>query len=272
MIKRDFILVLLLCLVSSSAFALKTPKGGKYDHRVRYVDYKPGQVYRITAHYGWSTHIMFSPGETIKNPGIAMGDDNAWHIAPIGNSLFIKPKEDEPDTNMTVLTSKRTYNFLLQAHDSKSGPHPKDMIFQVAFRYPDEERAIAKAKANAKRLQDKLNDKDAIFASNMNYWVKGSDAVAPARAFDDGRFTYLTFKPAQDIPAIFLKNDDGTESLVNRHVEGRTVTIHKISKHFVLRKGNSVACLVNESFSLDGKGTPTGSTDPDVVRTIKGAK
>ena len=40
---------------------------------------------------------------------------------------------------------------------------------------------------------------------------------------------------------------DGTEMLLNSHVEGDTVVIHETAKHFVLRLGKSVLGLENRS-------------------------
>ncbi len=269
--KNKLWLILLLSF-PMTANALEVPKGGPKDHRVRYINYDPSEVVKITAHYGWSTHIQFADEESIKDPGIAMGDENAWTIAPIGNHLFLKPKEDQAGTNMTVLTSHRTYNFELLAHESQSGSKTDDMMFQVVFRYPEVEQAIALAKEESKHLRDLMNDKDVIVSKNMNYWIMGSEDISPSKTFDDGRFTRITFPPGNDKPAIFIENEDGTESLVNRHVEGDTIVVHKVSRKLILRKGNQVACLVNKSYGLAGRGTPTGSTDPDVVRVIKGAK
>jgi type IV secretion system protein VirB9 len=46
--------------------------------------------------------------------------------------------------------------------------------------------------------------------------------------------------------------------------------IQSLSKKFVLRKGNSVACVFNESFDPIGTENKTGTTIPGVERVIKG--
>jgi type IV secretion system protein VirB9 len=62
-------------LIATHSLALEVPRGGPYDKRVKFVDYKAAEVVKIVGHYGFSTHIQFGAGETIEQ--IAMGDDGA---------------------------------------------------------------------------------------------------------------------------------------------------------------------------------------------------
>ena len=167
-------LMLILCLAALplSAAALEIPKGGEFDARVKFIDYNPAEVVGVTAHYGYSTHIEFAPGESILK--IGMGDRQAWDIGKLGNHLFVKPVGDQAGTNMTVLTDKRVYNFELSAHASKRGarPKPNDMFFQVKFRYPEDEALQAQAIAKNNTLQNRLNQHDENAPQNWNYWVK----------------------------------------------------------------------------------------------------
>lgn len=267
--------VLALALGMSQAFALETPQGGAYDNRVKFINYNAAEVVKLVGHYGYSTHLQFSPAESVQQ--IAMGDKDAWEVAPIGNHIFIKPKADDATTNMTVITSRRVYNFELSAHWSQNGahPHPNDMFFQVSFRYPEEIAARAQAEAEAKRLQARLNQKDDPKPANWNYWAKGSKEVTPSKAFDNRRFTFLTFDNNAEMPAIYVVNADGSESLVNTHIDPEspnTIVVHKVARQLVMRKGNSVACIFNESYDPEGVTNPNGTTIPGVQRVIKGSE
>lgn len=268
-------IALAACLgVGGNAYALEIPHGGPLDKRVRFIDYKAAEVVQLVGHYGFSTHIQFSPSEAVQQ--IAMGDKEAWEVAPVENHIFIKPKGEKAETNMTVITSRRVYNFELQAHWSQNGahPHPNDMLFQVNFRYPEEIAARAKAEAEAREMQARLNQSDNPVPANWNYWAKGSDEVTPSKAFDDGRFTFLTFTNNSEMPAIYVVNPDGTESLVNTHIDPEnpdTIVVHKVAAQLVMRKGNSVACIFNKSYDPEGVTNNRRTTIPGVERVIKGS-
>lgn len=258
---------------SGNIYALETPAGGPLDKRVRFIDYKAEEVVELIGHYGFSTHVHFSPAETVQH--IAMGDKDAWAVAPVGNHIFIKPTGEKATTNMTVITSRRVYNFELSAHWSQNGahPHPNDMLFQINFRYPEEIAAREKAEAEAREMQERLSQAAEPVAANWNYWSKGATEVTPSKAFDDGRFTYLTFTNNSEMPAIYVVNPDGSESLVNTHIDPEnpeSIVVHKVAQQLVMRKGNSVACIFNKSFDPKGVPNQNGTTIPGVERVIKG--
>lgn len=270
---KKLALLLMLSLPMAGVHALDTPKPGKNDHRVRYVDYVPGEVVKLVAHFGYQINIVFAEGETVLPKGVYMGDGEAWKFATMGNNVFIKPKEENGRTNMTILTNRRSYTFDLTSHWSKKNRSDSDdMYFQVNFRYPAEEAARTAAVAAAQAAKRRLDDKMArtFETVNTNYTVQGSDELAPDEASDDGTFTKLTFKGNRPFPAVYVVNADGSESLVDRTVEGRTLVLHLTAKKFVLRKGNTVACVFNESYDPIGRENTTGTTIPGVVRTIKG--
>lgn len=269
---KAVLLVLVAVLAPISAAALEIPAPGTFDDRMKFVDYNPDEVFGITGHYGFATHIQFAPNERIRK--IALGDPQAWEIGPVDNHLFLKPKADQAETNMTVLTNRRVYSFELGAHASLRGAHPEpnDMFFQVKFRYPEDEARRAQYLAKGQVLEDRLRQGAGAEARNWNYWVKGDETLAPNKAYDDRRFTYLTFANNKEMPAIYVENQDGSESLVNTHVEGDVIVVHKIARKLVLRKGLQVACVFNREFDPNGVSNVTGTTVPGVQRVIKGGE
>lgn len=275
-------LALLAFLLPALALAEVTPSKGDYDPRVRIVDYNPLNVVKLATFYGVSTHVQFGEGETIRD--VAVGDDQAWKVVPRGNHLFIKPQAEKADTNVTVITDRRTYQFALvvqprRVKDSTAWADP-NLIFSLAFRYPDEEAAKAAAAAKKEALQGRLGEikgklTDATKAGqNFDYWVAGSSEISPTAARDDGRFIYLTFTNNRDMPAVYSVDEDGSEALINTNViDGNTIVVQRLVRHLMLRKGNAVASVVNKSFNLDGGiDNTTGTVSPDVERVIKGAK
>ncbi len=266
--------LLLACL---NAVALETPHSGELDKRVRHINYQAEQVVKLVGHYGFATDVAFAQKESIKQ--IAMGDSEAWSVTPVANHVFIKPKAQKAITNMTVLTTsntgKRVYHFELSAHWSQHGSHPSpnDMMFTIDFRYPAALHEANMTKQHQQALDRQLNSSQLPQVHNRNYLYKGDDNIIPLRAFDDGRFTYLTFDRKQDLPAIYIVNSDNSESLVNSNVNPHypdTVIIQRIVKQLVLRHGNTVLCLFNQNFKAETPAKYQTSNISNVIRKVKG--
>lgn len=274
-------LVCIALLIPALAWAELTPPKGAFDSRVRVVDYNPADVVKLTTFYGVSTHVQFGAKEEIKD--VAVGDQQAWDIVPRGSHLFIKPKAQKADTNVTVVTDKRVYQFALiveprNVRDATAWRDP-NLVFSLSFRYPDEEAARLTAQARAAEAKAAQSDVKGKLAEakkrdeNRDYWVAGSEEVSPTAARDDGRFIYLTFSNNRDMPAVYSVDEEGKEALVNTNVEGNEIVVQRMVRKLTLRKGNAVACVVNKSFDLNGgRDNSTGTVAPDVERVIKGAQ
>lgn len=250
--KISILISLLILLVSSQqVFSVKLPKPGKTDPRIKTFTYNPRDIYRINAHYGYSSHIIFASDENIEH--VSIGDSLAWHIVPKANHLFLKPIEDHAGTNLTVLTNKRAYNFVLSAKEAKN-IDDKTLTLAISFYYPEEElKRVLEAERKAKILDEEnaeFINRERVDASNWNldYTKKGSEVITPIHVFDDGKFTYFQFPPEIDIPAIFLVDENKKESLVNFHLNGKYVVVQKIGKQFILRHGDFATCIFNEQY------------------------
>lgn len=103
------------------------------DSRIKTYIYNPNEVYLLVLHFGFQSHIEFDKNEEIQT--ITLGDSYAWKITPLGNRLFIKPMEKNIRTNMTILTSKRAYQFDIVAKDADDGSE-KDLVYLIRFYYP----------------------------------------------------------------------------------------------------------------------------------------
>lgn len=272
-------LLLVACLLPAAASAEVTPPKGQFDPRVRVVDYNPLNVVKLRTFYGVSTHIQLAEGETVKD--VAMGDAQAWKIKPRGNHIFIKPEGTHADTNMTIVSDRRTYQFVLAVQPlSRKDPSAysdTNLVYSLTFNYPEEEAAgkaiVATRKAKAADLKTKLaSAKNDI--RNLDYWVAGSEEISPTVAYDDGRFIYLSFSNNRDMPAIYSVDPQGKEALINTNViDGKTIVIQRMVPSLMLRKGDAVASVINKSFNLNnGIDMTTGTVSPEVERLIKGAE
>jgi type IV secretion system protein VirB9 len=265
-----FTLPMLLLLTPIFVAAETIPKGGPYDARIKTVTYNPSDVVKIIGHYGYSTDIEFAADEHVQS--VALGDSLAWAVAPVGSHLFVKPREDNAVTNATVVTNKRVYQFSLDARHvtGLTGAHSTGMFFEVRFRYPEDVAALAQARraqANHAQLVAKLDA--APKPVNWDYYACGERSLWPSEIFDDGRFTYLRFPNAQEIPAIFIINADGSESLVNGEMSHDDYVVQTTARKFILRRGKSVACIQNRNYNPRGSATPTNTVSPNVQRTLR---
>jgi type IV secretion system protein VirB9 len=270
-----------------SAQAVEVPQGSKFDGRIKYVSYNSGDVVSVNAYPGLGIQIVFAPHEKILD--IASGFTQGWEFMDRRNILYVKPKSIrsgetlfEPeagkwDTNLLVTTSVRMYAFdlhLLSMAGSKA-TQQRNASYRVQFSYPEDEAAEARRKETLKRVDEGRKQPPV----NWNYTMqagKNSDSIAPSMAWDDGRFTYLRFPNNRDFPAAFLVGGDKAESIVNSHLESTKpggakdiLVIHRVARELVLRFGDSVVGVYNESFDPDGLPTDTGATVPGVERTMR---
>lgn len=270
---RMLVIALLLPVLASAEV---TPQKGPFDPRVRVVDYNPLNVVKVRTFYGVSTHVQLAEGESVKD--VAIGDDQAWNVKPRGNHIFIKPKAEKADTNLTIITDRRTYQFVLvvqpRSRKDPSAYSDTNLVYSLMFQYPNEDASakatVASRKARAADLKTKLASAAAT-ARNFDYWVAGSDEISPTAAYDDGRFIYLTFSNNRDMPAVFAVDAQGKEALINTHViDGKTIAIQRMLPSLMLRKGDAVASVINKSFDANsGVDSVTGTVSPAVERTIK---
>jgi type IV secretion system protein VirB9 len=259
------------------------PQKGADDTRVRVIEYNPMNVVKVMTFYGVSTHIQFDASETITVKSV--GDENAWTIKDEGNHLFVMPKAENADTNLTVLTNKRVYHFVLivQNRDKQDAKAWKDpaLIFSLTFRYPEEDaakqaEAVKQAVLHARlqSVKESLSSAASKANENTDYWVAGSQEISPTSARDDGRFIYLTFSNNRDMPAVYSVDEHEKEALINTNViDGNTIVIHRLVRRLMLRKGEAVASVVNRSFDLDGgRDNITGTISLDIERKVRGAQ
>lgn len=151
----SYLLTLMLALISFSitSNAACSPEGSKFDSRIQYVNYNPGDIVVIKALSKAGLRIVFNSSETIID--FAIGFSQGWEIRVRKNILYIKPQvarvhddnillpeEKIWDTNLMVTTNSRMYDFDLQLIDICSGHQSsknKVGTYRVEFRYPEEE-------------------------------------------------------------------------------------------------------------------------------------
>lgn len=294
---------LLSSFVLTPCFALDIPTQSPLDSNIQYSDYQANNVVEITAYIGMATHIVFDKDEKVEL--VRSGFSEGWEFEQSANHLFLKAKSivgtetvidrsgqeviqeisippniKDWKTNLIVVTNKRNYSFLLSLADGDKGR--RQNTYRLSFQYPTEKVvqdkvAATKALEKEKLVKAKVAAVSAIETKNWKYVQqvgKNSRNIAPYRAWDNGRFTYLSFKKNSEIPAIFMVSETGQETLVNINIDINhpdTVIIQRIAKQFVLRLDDSVVGITNQGFNTLSVDNSTGTTINNVVREVKGA-
>ncbi len=254
-------------LLSLSAFAETTPSRGLIDSRIRVAAYNGDEVYRLHGFVGYQIDLEFEPGETFT--GLGAGDLEGLSFVGQDNHLFLKPKAARVATNLTVLTNRRHYQFDYTAQSQRPAGNDHGVIYAVRFTYPPTPSQSA-AEAAAKRLDSQLDEAGFKRPQNTDYWYCGQAALRPAAASDDGVHTRLRFAASADLPAIFVRGEDGSESLLNFSMDSGDVVLHRVAKRFVLRRGKLTGCIVNRGFVGGGTRLESGTVAPDVERRVQG--
>jgi type IV secretion system protein VirB9 len=249
--------------LASGSLAGTVPDPGDTDSRIRVTSYVPDAVYRLRGYVGFEIDLEFEAGETFT--GLGAGDLESLTFAAQANHLFLKPRASGIATNLTVLTSRRTYHFDYRVTARQPDPDGQDVIYVLRFTYPPpparEPETIGASLLAAQAV-----------ARNLEYWYRGSQALKPGAAWDDGVHTHLRFGAQQELPAVFLRNEDGSESLVNSTIEGGEVIVHRVSHRLIVRRGKLVGCIVNAAFTGGGEQAVSGTVSPAVERRTREPK
>jgi type IV secretion system protein VirB9 len=258
-----------LMVLSQLARAYDLP-GWSDDSRVRQIVYAPDAVVRIQAQRGFATHIALDPHEQIQV--VAPGDRDGWQVVANrgDHDVYLKPQLAAHDSNLEIRTDKRSYSFDLVVLPLKAKFGNGDEMYRVTFVYPEEVKAQAHTETDAELVAQRLGQQPVVRNTRYSMQVMPhSDDIAPTAAWDDGRFTYIRIPNNRRIPAIFRVADDGTESVVDRHMEDDVIVVHEVAKRFVLRLGDEVVGIWNDAYDMDGVPPRDGTTVPGVKRVLR---
>ncbi len=247
----------LACCVATPALA---------DNRLSQVMYDEAKVFRLEGKINVQASIVFGEDEVIEN--VAIGNSQTWQVTPNkrANILFVKPLEARASTNLTVVTSKRTYLF-----DLVASPSAKP-LYVMRFEYPPEPAAPpaaqlagapgAGAAATGDTQIQSIDPNDRVDPSDLNFaWSGAGDrALLPQQTFDDGNATFLTWPEGSAVPAILVTNEEGVEGPVNFTVRDDVIVIDGVPQAIVLRSGENTATLTNTGPAPVSRSTQSGGT------------
>tara|TARA_B110000259_G_scaffold59887_1_gene70818 strand:+ start:7033 stop:7908 length:876 start_codon:yes stop_codon:yes gene_type:complete len=256
-----FIIIIFSCNINH-AYSAQEPRFLGSEKKFRSFIYNPNEVYRYTGHYTYLGFIEFAENESISL--VTMGNSNLWMYESSGNRLFLKPIENDAETNMTVFTTGgkggKVYHFELVGREA-GGINDKDLVFVVKFIYPDGESKNIVNFPKSRPTDEPDMRKVANY--NFSYEFTGSRIIAPIKIFDNGEFTYFQFnKKNGEIPAIYVVDSAGYETLVNYRVAGSYIITEIVASQFTLRSGSDIVCVYNDNMIMNND--PTKSTAPSM--------
>ncbi len=263
----SLILSAALAACSLQALALDYPIKSTYDHRVRFATFNPNDVVQLDTVISITTHIELEKGENYLTH--VFGDSAAYSFAQVQNHIFIKPIGEQADTNLIVVTDRRTYKFRLIFKPTREG----SAVYNLTFQYPDTQERLAREALERARVEDGFKDKGVPV--NLQYAMAGDLDIAPINAWDRNGFTYFKFPGNVDLPGIYMVDAEGNESIVNRTSEGDSqdlYVVHKVNAKWMLRLGERALAVYNEAYDPVGVANTSRTASPSVKRVVKGAE
>ena len=189
-------------LITSPAIAQVQGNLPNADLQRQVIDFDPGHTVQLQAALGYQLMVELAPDERIKS--VALGDGDAWHVdvGKDGDRFFLKPTRAGEPTNMTVVTSVRTYSFDLEAVPERT----QEIPYTVAFHYPPSTLEVP---------DPEYVDVSAAIRRTSEYWISGDQTIRPKSVSDDGRKTYVVWPTSAPIPAVYTVDHSGKEVLLD---------------------------------------------------------
>ncbi len=260
------LMALLLAVGAATTAAAQSPPPTAYgratlvDPRIRTLMYDPDRVVSVRAVFGYQLMIQFGADERVED--VAIGDGAAWQVTPNKGAslLFIKPVDQAPATNMTVVTDRRSYLFQLSASSASEMAHG-EMTYVIRFTYPPEPVVVATPPPPPPPPPQRRN---------AAYTYAGARDLLPSEVFDDGKFTYFKWPESESTPALFLVAKDGAESLVNYSYRDGYQVVEQVARLFRLRNGKDVTTIINQAWREPAPGE--GAPKPADAKTAREAE
>lgn len=186
--------------------------------------------------------VTLEPSEHVAE--LHVGDPVRWKITvgtggPGGatSHVFVKPAEADVETDLLILTDRRTYVVRLVAH-------PREWMPRVAFSYPEEARQVflqKQQKEEERRKATTLPGIGSINALDFHYRIKGDEPVwRPLRVYSDGVKTYIEFPESMssdEAPALVTLGNGDEKGIVNYRKQANKYVVDKVLQRALLISG-----------------------------------
>ena len=236
-IRHCSIVLALLGVFPAHAELTATPLTG--DARLVTFDYDPDNTYLVLTKPRAVTHLEFPEDDRVQT--MAAGDTTNWEFTPTKDRrhIFIKARLENASTTMTVITEKRSYQFVVRA----TGEGAK-WYQRVTWRVPNtlllDEEVSALPPVRTLNKEQEANSGMTINPEHIrsNYTIEGDAPFRPMSVFDDGKMTWVQLPPGlQELPIVLALDETGEYMLVNYLPKGEYLLIQRLVDKMVLKIG-----------------------------------
>lgn len=201
-------------------------------------DYYSTSTYQIFTKINYTTTIKLNADEEVTY--IGSGDTENWDLdqakggADGATLIFIKPLFENLNTNLSIITNKRTYYIYLVSDKKAYNP-------LVQWQYPYEANMSFKNYKNNQMINKSVQlETSNINDLNFEYSYDKSSSLAPLQVYNDKRKTVIVMpKDIQEMPIVYSYGLDGNLNQVNYRVIGQNIIVDKVLSKIQLILGTS---------------------------------
>jgi type IV secretion system protein VirB9 len=220
------------------------PTRAGYINAIQVYPWTEGALYRLYTSPEKVSTIVLQPAEELID--VSTGDTVRWVIADTISGqggtrrvhILVKPTLPDIQTNLVVLTDRRTYH--LELVSTK-----QTYMASISWTYPtDSLVALHKQNQAAQEAAERVADRGVRLDSlNFRYRIEGDDPPwRPLRAFDDGHKVFIQMPSGisqGEAPPLFVAGSDGRPNLVNYRVRGSYYIVDRMFGAAELRLGEN---------------------------------
>jgi type IV secretion system protein TrbG len=231
-------------ILSANQAARIEPTRNGYVNAMQIYPWTEGALYRLYASPEKVSSIALQPGEELVD--ISAGDTVRWVVGDTASGrgtmrrvqILIKPTLPDLQTNLIILTDRRTYHLELISTQ-------QTYMASVSWTYPaDSLIALHRQNNDASEVEDRIADRGIHLESlSFRYRIEGDDPPwRPLRVFDDGRKVYIEMPSGLsqgEAPPLFVAGSNGRPNLVNYRVRGSYYIVDHLFGAAELRLGDN---------------------------------
>jgi type IV secretion system protein VirB9 len=220
------------------------PTRAGYINAIQVYPWTEGALYRLYASPEKVSTIALQPSEELID--VSTGDTVRWVIGDTASGqgstrrvhILVKPTLPDIQTNLVVLTDRRTYHVELVSTK-------QTYMASISWTYPtDSLVALHKQNEVARESEERVADRGVRLDNlNFRYRIEGDDPPwRPLRAFDDGHKVFIQMPSGLsqgEAPPLFIAGADGRPNLVNYRVRGSYYIVDRMFGAAELRLGEN---------------------------------
>lgn len=237
--------------------AVRPPDLDRYYNATQRWKYEAGAVYQVYLRPGRMTSILLGLDEVLQHYPVADADEERWKMQHFSRGdegqaqeiIAVVPERWGMVNNMLISTSRRTYALELITPDKPrpKAPDRNAYMVQVAWSYPDVERARQQAELAQLQVRREEKAADAISLNEMSYPYhvdpgKKPPLWTPQTVFVHRSKVHICFPSLLhevEAPVLFVSTTgDKADQVVNYRRRGGCYVVDRLFEAAELRVGN----------------------------------